>query len=64
MGDTKTSLVPEQAAASVAAKVKTMQQCEAIIKGIASRYEGLKQFDAELDKRGVLIAVRQLSKKG
>lgn len=64
MGTSKTTLVPNEAAASVAAKIKTIQQCEAIIKSIVARYDGLKAFDAELEKLGVLNAVRQIIKKG
>lgn len=64
MAEVKTTLVPEQAAASVAARVKTVVSCEAWIKDVVKRYDGLKTFEAELQKHGALDVVRQIMKKG
>lgn len=57
-------LVPAEAAASVAARVRTLQQCEKAVREVAARYQGVKDFDAELKKLGVGAAVAAIIKRG
>lgn len=57
-------LVPAEAAASIAARLKTIEQCEAIIRETVVRYDGLRAFEAELAKRGISDKVAALMKKG
>ena len=64
MAQTKLLLVPEEAAASIEARVKTIAQCKAYVRETMKRYEGLKALDAELEKRGILKAVAQIAKEG
>ena len=61
---TKLTLVPEEAAASIAQRVKLIRQCEAYIKDVVGRYDGLKAFEAELAKHGVSGDVLDIIKKG
>lgn len=53
-------LVPVEAAASVALRIKQIQQAQAYVRGVASRYDGLKSFEAELEKHGVSEAVKAI----
>lgn len=56
-------LVPNEAAASIAARLKTIERCEEIIRETATRYDGLKAFEAELSKLGVAEKVAALLKR-
>jgi hypothetical protein len=60
---TELRLVPSQAAESIAARLKTIEQCRAIIVATVERYDGLKAFEAELEARGIKDAVDQLMKQ-
>lgn len=53
-------LEPESAALSIATKLGTMQQLRTAIKETVIRYDGLKSFDAELEKHGVKDEVAKL----
>ena len=61
---TKLTLVPEEAAASIAQRVKLIKSCEVYIKDVVGRYDGLKAFEAELAKHGVAKDVLDIIKKG
>lgn len=64
MADTPLRLVPVEAAASIAARIKTIQQCEAYIRETVKRYDGLKAFESELVKHSVSEAVLEITKRG
>lgn len=57
-------LVPEEAAASIAVRVRQIQQAEQYIKDVVGRYDGLKSFEASLAKHGVGEAVAAILKRG
>ncbi len=59
----KLILVPEEAAASIAVRIKQIQQAEAYVRDVVSRYDGLKSFEAELAKHGVSEAVKAIVTK-
>lgn len=60
---TKYILVPEEAAESIAVRVKSIKQAEAYIKEVVARYDGLKAFEAELQKHGVSKDVLDIIKR-
>lgn len=57
-------LVPDEAADSIAARLKTIEQCESIIRATVQRYDGLRAFEAELVRRGIAEKVSALMKRG
>ena len=59
----KLSLDPENAAASIAARVETIRKCEAYIKDIMGRYDGLKSLETLLVEAGVAAKVRAVCEK-
>ena len=59
----KLTLVPSEAAESIAARVRLIEQCEAYIKATVARYDGLKSFEAELSKHGVTEKVAAVLKR-
>lgn len=59
----KLTLVPDEAAASIAARIKTIHQCEQYIRETVKRYDGLKAFEAELEKHGVSDGVTAIMKR-
>lgn len=56
-------LVPDQAAASIAARIKVIENCKAMIRETVKRYGGLKAFEDQLGKAGVKDAVDRLMKE-
>jgi len=56
-------LVPDQAAASIAARIKTIENCKAMIRETVERYDGLKAFEDKLAAHGVKDAVDRLMKE-
>jgi hypothetical protein len=56
-------LVPEQAAASIAARIKTIENCKAMIRETVKRYDGLKAFEDHLAAHGAKDAVDRLMKE-
>jgi hypothetical protein len=56
-------LVPDQAAASIAARIKTIENCKAMIRETVKRYDGLKAFEDHLAAHGVKDAVDRLMKE-
>lgn len=46
-------LEPESAALSIKRRLELIDQCAAYIRETVARYDGLKLFEAELDKHGV-----------
>lgn len=60
---TSLRLDPENAAASIANRCRTIGQCIAYIRATAERYDGLKAFDAELEKHGVKAYVDSITAK-
>lgn len=56
-------LVPDQAAASIAARVKVIENCKAMICETVKRYDGLKAFEDQLARLGVKDAVDRLMKE-
>lgn len=56
-------LVPDQAAASIAARINTIQQCKVMIRETVKRYDGLKAFEDHLSVHGVKEAVDSLMKE-
>ncbi len=59
----KLSLDPENAAASIAARVETIRKCEDYIKDVMGRYDGLKSLDVLLAEAGVADKVRAICEK-
>lgn len=59
----KLTLVPDEAAESIAARIRLIEQCEKHIKETVARYDGLRAFDAELNKRGVAEKVAAILKR-
>lgn len=53
-------LVPDQAAASIAARLKVIEQCKAMIRDTVKRYDGLKAFEDQLAGHDVKEAVDRL----
>lgn len=53
-------LDPEAAAQSIAVRVKTIAQNVEWVRDVAARYDGLKAFEAELEKLGILNAVKRM----
>jgi len=60
----KLTLVPDEAAASIAQRVALLETCEKYIRETVARYDGLKAFEAELAKRGVAEKVAAIIKRG
>ena len=60
----KLTLVPEEAAQSIAARIQTLEACEKFVRETVSRYDGLKAFEAELAKHGVAEKVQTIVKRG
>jgi hypothetical protein len=56
-------LVPDQAAASIAARVKVIENCKTMIRETVKRYDGLKAFEDQLAGLGVKDAVDRLMKE-
>lgn len=56
-------LVPDQAAASIAARVKVIEQCKVMISETVKRYDGLKVFEDQLAQLGAKDAVDRLMKE-
>ena len=50
-------LDPENAAASVALRIQLIEQSKAYIREVVKRYDGLRQFEDELERLGVAAAV-------
>ena len=61
---TKLTLVPDEAAASIAARVDVIKKCEAYIRDVVGRYDGLRSFEVELQRLGVSEAVLAILKRG
>lgn len=64
MAKTILRLVPEEAAESIAVRIRQIKQAEAYIKETVARYDGLKAFEVELQKHGVSKDVLDIIKKG
>lgn len=60
----KLVLMPHEAAASIAVRIRRIAADEAYVKAVVARYDGLKAFDAELQKHGVSKEVLEIIKKG
>lgn len=56
MAEPALRLVPNEAAASIAARVKTIRQCQAYIRETAARYDGLAAFTKALEAVGLTAA--------
>ena len=56
-------LVPDEAAASIAARLKVIEQCKAMIRETVKRYDGLKAFEDQLAAHGVKDDVDRLMKE-
>lgn len=54
-------LDPQNAAKSLAVRVRNLIQAEAYIRDTYPRYAGLKTFEAELDKIGIGKVVRRIA---
>lgn len=57
------TLTPDDAAKSIAARVKTIAQCEEYIRATMARYEGLKSLQILLTEAGVASKVSQIVAK-
>lgn len=57
----KFTLVPDEAAASIAQRIKLIETCEAYVRETVARYDGLKAFEAELAKHGVADKVKKIT---
>lgn len=60
----KLTLVPDEAAASIAVRVQQIKLAEAYIKEVVGRYDGLRSFEAELQKLGISADVLAIIKRG
>jgi hypothetical protein len=60
MGDTTLRLDPDNAAKSIAARLKTIEQCETYIRETVARYDGLKSFEKGLEALGATDRVRAI----
>lgn len=56
-------LDPVGAAKSIAARIALIKQCEAYVKSVTARYEGLKSFETNLQTLGVIDDVREIHKR-
>ena len=63
MGVTPT-LVPDNAAVSVARRIETIRQCEAYVRDVAKRYAQSKEFSDLIARHGVAAAVAAIVAKG
>lgn len=57
----KLTLVPDEAAASIEMRIKLIEQCERFVRETVIRYDGLKAFEAELEKRGIAAKVKTIT---
>lgn len=57
----KLTLVPDEAAASIEMRIKLIEQCERFVRETVIRYDGLKAFEAELEKRGIATKVKTIT---
>ncbi len=57
------SLDPENAAASLAARVETIRKCEQYIKETMSRYDGLKSLQDLLEQAGIASKIAEIVAK-
>lgn len=54
-------LEPDSAALSIKRRIDLIDQCEAYIRATVQRYDGLKAFEAELEKHGIKERVAALT---
>lgn len=57
------SLDPENAAKSLAARIKTIQDCEDYVKEVMARYDGLKSLQTLLEQAGIASKVAEIVAK-
>lgn len=57
------SLTPDEAAKSIAVRVKTIAQCEDYIRATMARYDGLKYLQTLLTEAGIASKVAQIVQK-
>lgn len=57
------SLDPENAAKSLAARIKTIQDCEGYVKEVMARYDGLKSLQTLLEQAGIASKVAEIVAK-
>lgn len=56
MAETTLRLAPTEAAASIAARVRTIKACQTYIRETAARYDGLAAFTKALEAVGLTAA--------
>jgi len=56
MAETTLRLAPTEAAASIAARVRTIKACQTYIRETTARYDGLKAFTAAIEAQGLTQA--------
>jgi hypothetical protein len=54
-------LEPESAALSIKRRVELIDQCAQYIRETVARYDGLKSFEAELEKHGIKDRVASMT---
>lgn len=57
------SLDPENAAKSLAARIKTIADCENYIKEVMARYDGLKSLQTLIEQEGIASRVSEIVAK-